>query len=219
MPAIDQRALALRAVLLTGTPGRSRSSSARRRGPRQQALDDLARRVLLAALRSRSSARRGRSGSRATCSPRSASRGMLEATPAVDVARRLRDARDDQRPRAPRTPGARLHVADAHLDGAEVEVRPHRPPHLRELDDRARPQQELDVIAVRAQPPKASGTPQRGKFRVKVCVRAECRPASRVRRGTASWPRPPAAAAAPAASGRTRAPRGRCRGSRRARAG
>ena len=40
-----------------------------------------------------------------------------------------------------------------------------------------RAQQELDVVAIAPQPPNASGTPQRGKLLVKLCVRAECRPA------------------------------------------
>ena len=70
--------------------------------------------------RSRSAGRPGRSGSRATCSPRSAAAAGLEGHAVVDVARRLRDAGDDQRGQRLGLPGGRLRVADPHLDGAEA---------------------------------------------------------------------------------------------------
>ena len=46
--------------------------------------------------------------------------------------------------------GGDLRVADAHLDGAERRVRADRPPDLRVLDDRARRDQQLEVVAKRA---------------------------------------------------------------------
>ena len=72
-----------------------------------------------------------------------------------------------------------LGVADADLDGREREMRADAPPQLRVLVDRAGVVEEADVALVRpSQPSNASGTPQRGKKRVKICVRAECRPVS-----------------------------------------
>ena len=66
----------------------------------------------------------------------------------VHVAQRLGDAGDHQRGERVGLPRGRLRVADPHLYGAEAEVRPDRPPHLGELDDRVGLQQELDVLAV-----------------------------------------------------------------------
>ncbi len=134
---LDHPPLALRAVAL----GKRRLDRRARRAPapstraaaRSPRAPGTPRRA-----RGRSAARRGRSGSRATCSPRSAAaRGPSNGTPSstsrtacamhatISAGERLGLLR------------GRLRVADAHLDGAEAEVRPHRPPHLGELDDRA----------------------------------------------------------------------------------
>ena len=107
-------------------------------------------------------------------------RRILERHALVDVAHRLGDAGDHQRGERLGLLRGRLRVADAHLDGAEAEVRPHRPPHLRELDDRAG--RAAGTRCTRGRPPsrrRRRGSPQRGKLLVKLCVRAECRPLSR----------------------------------------
>ena len=111
--------------------------------------------------------------------------------PGVVVERRLGDARRRQRQQRRRLLGARLRVHDPHLDGAEAESAgacSTRSACARRSSCVAK--QEVDVVRVRlASSPKWSGTPQRGKLRVKIWVRAECRPLNtpldpgRVRRG------------------------------------
>ena len=114
---------------------------------------------------------------------------------------------------------ARLRVADTHLHGAEAEMRPDRPPHLGELDDRACPHEELDVLAVRlpaaervrhAATRKALGEalrPRRMKSRVAAVQIRRVRGDRQQQRQ--HRPQPVA----------RRAPRGRCRARPRARAG
>ena len=71
-----------------------------------------------------------------------------------------------------------LRVADAHLDRAEAEVRAHRPPDLRVLDDRVGAHEQVDVVVLGL--PGAERVRERrsaGSDFVKICVRAECRPA------------------------------------------
>ena len=53
--------------------------------------------------------------------------------------------------------GRGLGVADPHLDGAEGVVRAHGPPQLRELDDRARADEQLDVLRPRRPAPERVG--------------------------------------------------------------
>ena len=105
----------------------------------QQSLDRGARGDLDAAVEVDQLAVHARSGSRARCSPRPAgAAGRRTARPRRRRARPARRRRRSAR-RAPRTPPRRdLGVADAHLDRAEGEVRAHRPPDLRVLDDRVR---------------------------------------------------------------------------------
>jgi hypothetical protein len=66
----------------------------------------------------------------------------------VLVARGLGDAGDHEGGERLGLGRRRLRVADPHLDGPERQVRAHRPPDLRVLDDRARRDEELEVLAV-----------------------------------------------------------------------
>ena len=56
-----------------------------------------------------------------------------------------------------------LGVADPDLDGAELEVGAHRPPHLGELDDGVGAHEELDVLPVGAPAAERVGDPAAGK--------------------------------------------------------
>ena len=119
----------------------------------------------LAALEVDAAPRPGRSGSRATCSPRSA--GAADPRTGRPRRRRARPGR-----RTPTISAASASDSAAVGCASQIrtstvpnaEVRPDRPPHLRVLDDRARPHEELDVVAKASQEPNASGTPQRGKL-------------------------------------------------------
>ena len=184
------------------------SSRADRRGPGQQPLERRGR-VLLAALEVDHACRRARSGSRARCSPRSAApAGRLERHALVDVARGLRDAGDDQR-RPARSDSLAAASGRRRCAPRRCRTRGAGGPTTRPACTRRSSPcrtRKLDVVARR--PPSrrtASGTPQRGKLLVKICVRAECRPrVAAVEERRVGGDRR-AAAAAPAAAGRRRA--------------
>ena len=96
----------------------------------------------------------------------------------VDVARGLRDAGDDQRRRAPRT-RRRFACASQIRTSTVPNVRCGRTDHqtcVYSTIESVRDQERRGSRGTPSQPPKASGTPQRGKLLVKICVRAECRP-------------------------------------------
>ena len=72
-----------------------------------------------------------------------------------------------------------LGVADPELDRPEPVMRPHAPPQLRRLDDRAGRMKPVDETR-RTSPSRRNGSwmPQRGKVRVKIWVRIEWSPVS-----------------------------------------
>ena len=152
-----------------------------RRGPGEQPLDAARVGLLRAALEVDQAPVEARSGSPATCSPRAAGaagRGTgrprrRRARPAATQATISAASASDSR-------AVRLRVADPHLDGAEREVRAHRPPDLRVLDDRVG--RDRGARGSRGRPPsrrRRRGRRSAGSTCVKICVRAECRPVSR----------------------------------------
>ena len=95
----------------------------------------------------------------------------------VDRPRDPRRERDGERSERLRLAELGLAVADPDLDGREREVRADAPPELRVLGHRAGVVEKADVpLEPRPSRRTASGTPQRGKKRVKICVLAECSP-------------------------------------------
>src|SRR5437016_11086382 len=131
-PRLDHLALALGAVAL-GERGLDAQLGAQRQRPQCQPLDRLARRVLL----------RARQVDEPAVEPE-ADRAphvlldqpwlrMGERHAFVDIAGRLGNARDHQPGERLRLLRGGLRVADSYLHGAEAEMRPDRPPHLREL--------------------------------------------------------------------------------------
>ena len=79
------------------------------------------------------------------------------ASPGVDLLRRPPHAGDDQGGEAVGLGRGHLRIADPHLDGAEGVVRAHGPPELRELDDRAGADEQVDVLGPRAPRPEGVG--------------------------------------------------------------
>ena len=79
-----------------------------------------------------------------------------------------------QRDRLGRTSGCASQIRISTV--AERLVRPHAPPDLGVLADRAGVDQEAhEAVVLRPSRRTRSGMPQRGNMRVKICVRVECR--------------------------------------------
>ena len=204
------RPLTLRAVAL-GEHGLDAELGADRGRPGEQAARPPAVPGTPRRARGRSGGRPGRSGSPATCSPRSSSAaGSAKGTPSSTsrVACAMQATINAAR------------ASDSCAVACASQMRTSTVPKLKcgLTDHQTCVNSTIERVRRRnsmysryaLQPPNASGTPQRGKLLVKLCVRAECSPVSRPSR-RASWRRWRAAAAVPGAAGRRRESRDLCR--------
>ena len=145
--------------------------------------------------------------------------GSSNGRPSSIVARGLGDAGDDQRRQAPRTPRR-------WTGRRRCGPRPCRRSRCGRIDHHTCVYstiefvriEEVDVVGERLPAAEGVGHPAAREHAGEALGAGGVQAASRARRGTASWPRSPAAVAAPGAAGRTRARRGRRRARRRGRA-